>query len=88
MPGKLELGGEKSGVRFDEGITLVLDEFRRNRLAIVFGQTRAMIEQVQLTGAAGLKQVNDAFGARRKLRRMRSQRVFSRCGIEVVAAQQ
>jgi hypothetical protein len=75
MPGKFEAGGEQGRVRLDEGVALVLDDFLGNGLAVVFGQAGAMVEQIQLTGAAGLKKVNDPFGPRGKLGRVRGQRV-------------
>jgi hypothetical protein len=46
-----------------------------------------VIEQIQLTGTAGLKKVDDAFGPRRKLGRVRRQRVGGRRRKKIVVAQ-
>src|SRR5437764_962715 len=73
--GKLELTGVQGGVWFDKGIFLAHHHLLRNGLAVVLGQGRLIVEQIQLAGRATHEQVNDAFGLRLKGRSFGRKRV-------------
>ena len=59
---EFEIGCEESGVWFDEGVFLPLDDLLRHRFAIIFGQRRFVIEEIQLARRAAHEQINDPFG--------------------------
>ena len=78
MSGELEPRSQDGGIGLNEGVPLALDDFGRNRLAFQLRQLRLVVEQFELTRRARHEQIDDAFGRRRKMRRLGSRRVRAR----------
>ena len=51
--GAHQAGPEAGGVRADEGVSLAVDDRGRDRLALVLGELRLVVEEVELAGCAG-----------------------------------
>src|SRR5438128_8073515 len=75
LSGKLELGREQRRVWFDEGIFLAHYHLVRHGFAVVLGERRLVIEQIELARRAAHEEVNDPLGLRRELRSLRRKRV-------------
>src|SRR5207245_4564269 len=74
---EFEFRAEQSRVRRDECRAIILEQFGRRQLAVPFGQFRFVIEQFEMTRPARLKEVNDAFGFRFKMRLLRRERIVA-----------
>src|SRR4051812_22489193 len=72
---KFELAGIEGGIRPDEGVFLAHDDFLRDRFAVVFGESRLVIEQVELARSASHEDVYYALGFRFEMWRSSRQRV-------------
>ena len=68
VPGELEFAGEQRRVRFDERVFLAHHNFFRHGLAVVFGEGRLVIEQIELARRAAHEQVDDPLRFRLELR--------------------
>src|SRR5262249_164768 len=68
VPGEFVLRTEQGGVWIDERGSVSAQQLRRRQPAVVAGQLRLRIEQLQMAGSAGMKQINDVLGLGREVR--------------------
>src|SRR5262245_2026529 len=61
MFGELELAAEQSRMAANEGEALAFDEFLWARFAIVFGQFRLVVEQIEMRWRSDHVQIDDPF---------------------------
>src|ERR1700722_12360568 len=73
--GKFQCRREQRRVARDERVLLVLDQFGRNGMTVVFGQRGFVIEQVQLARRASHEKINDALCLGQEMRRFGRERV-------------
>ena len=59
---EFEGGGHHGGVLIDEGVALSFEDGFGHAAAVVFGEERFVIEEVELAGGTGHEEVDDAFG--------------------------
>src|SRR5438445_7130789 len=78
MARELELGAKKGGARPDEGGTVAIEKFRRRQRAVVTGQGRLVVEQLQVAGAAGHEQEDHVFRPGGEMRLFGRQRIGRR----------
>ena len=76
--GEFEFAGEQRRVRLDKRVFLAHHDFLGHGLAVVFGQHRLVIEQIELARRAAHEQINDARGVRFEVGLFRSERVGRR----------
>ncbi|PYI86129.1 MAG: hypothetical protein DME26_09625 [Verrucomicrobia bacterium] len=74
--GKFEFGREQRRVRLDEGVFLPHHDLWRNRLAIVLGERRLVIEQVKLARGAPHEKVDHTLRLRIEMRLARRKRIY------------
>ena len=55
-------------VGIDERGSIAFQQFGRRKLSVVLGEFRLVVEQFQMAGSAGLKNIDDPLGLRREVR--------------------
>ena len=73
VPVELEFRAEESGLGIDEGGAIAFEQFGGRQFAVTLDQFLFVIEKIEVTGGAGLEDVDDAFRFRGEVRQARGE---------------